>query len=109
MKRLGVGLTLLVALAAAAVFATASSASSKASNGVPYSQRPFGLKCTTPGQSYLCTDVADMTVDPDNPTGQVNIGGVGYQGDDNAYVGHDEPSQISTRTPPARATTSPGR
>ena len=94
MKRLGIGVTLLVALAAAAVFATASSASSKASNGVPYNQRPFGLKCTTPGQSYLCTDVADMTVDPDNPTGQVNIGGVGYQGDDNAYVGHDEPSQI---------------
>jgi hypothetical protein len=78
----------------AAALAAATSASSKATTGVPYSARPFGFKCTTPGQSYLCTDVADMTVDPDAPTGQVNVGGAGYKGDDNAYVGHDEPSLL---------------
>jgi hypothetical protein len=93
MKRIGIGLALVIALAAAAVMATASIASSKAPP-VSYANRPFGLHCTTPGQSYLCTDVADMTVDPDAPTGQVNIGGAGYKGDDNAYVGHDEPSLL---------------
>jgi hypothetical protein len=92
MKRLGIGLALMFAIVAAAQ-ATAAGASSK-SSVVPYSARPFGLKCTTPGQSYLCTDVADMSVDPDAPTGQVNVGGAGYQGDDNAYVGHDEPSLL---------------
>ncbi len=93
MKRFGIGLVLTFAIVAAAL-ATAATASSKSSTTVPYNQRPFGLKCTTPGQSYLCTDVADMTVDPDAPTGQVNVGGAGYQGDDNAYVGHDEPSLL---------------
>jgi hypothetical protein len=93
MKRVAFGLVLLGSIVAAAL-ATTAGATSNVASAVPYGSRPFGLKCTTPGQSYLCTDVADMSVDPDAPTGQVNVGGAGYTGDDSAYVGHDEPSLL---------------
>ncbi len=92
MRRTAVGLAFVAAIVAAALTVVPGASSKATANH--YSNLPFGLKCTTPGQSYLCTDVADMKVDPDSPTGQVNVGGAGYEGADSAYVGHDEPSLL---------------
>jgi len=73
MKRLALGLTLVAALAVAALF-TASAGRSASTHAAP----PFGFHCGTPGQSYLCTDVEN---------------GLSIQSFGN-YVGHDEPSLL---------------
>ncbi len=73
MKRVALGLMLVVGLVAAALF-TASAGRSAASHTAP----PFGFHCGTPGQSYLCTDVENG----------LSIQSFGQ------YVGHDEPSLL---------------
>ena len=73
MKRVALGLMLVVGLVAAALF-TASAGRSAA----PHTAPPFGFHCGTPGQSYLCTDVENG----------LSIQSFGQ------YVGHDEPSLL---------------
>jgi hypothetical protein len=73
MKRITLGLALVVGMAFAALLtASAGRASSAAA------QPPVGFHCGTPGQSYLCTDVENG----------LSIQSFGK------YVGHDEPSLL---------------
>jgi hypothetical protein len=84
MKRLAVGLTLVAAVATAALLVApgASTSTKKLANLAP-SQRPVGLQCAVPGKDYLCTDVeAGMSTH--------NLQGP-YKG---PYLGHDEPSAL---------------
>ena len=73
MKRIALGLALVAAMSLAALFtASAGRAASSAA------QLPYGARCGTPGQSYLCTDVENGLA----------ISAFGK------YVGHDEPSLL---------------